>query len=254
MRFRWIVLGTGLLAVALAAAPLAQAQDASAQHGQRERGPYGGQAVRGTVTAVAADHLTIKTEAGDTYQVAVSANTRLMKNRQPVKITDVKAGDGVGAMGVMDDATKTVHAMFVTIMDAADVQRLRENLGKTYIAGKITAIDMDALKLTVLRSDNVSQVIAVDEGTSFRRGGHMMPMMDGSVSPETGRARNTEQNAGDESITLADIKIGDRVMGQGALKNGVFVPAELHVIDPSQQHRRRADSNATSGVGKPSNQ
>src|SRR5271163_3768190 len=45
----------------------------------------GGQMVRGTVTAIAADHLTVKTEAGDVYQVALSANTRVTRDRQPVK-------------------------------------------------------------------------------------------------------------------------------------------------------------------------
>ena len=46
----------------------------------------GGQMVRGTVTATAADHLTVKTEAGDIYQVAISANTRVTKERQPLKV------------------------------------------------------------------------------------------------------------------------------------------------------------------------
>ena len=32
-----------------------------------------------------------------------------------------------------------------------------------------------------------------------------------------------------ESITLLDVKVGDSVVGQGALKGGVFVPKELMV-------------------------
>ena len=134
----------------------------------------GGQMVRGTVTAVTADQLTVKTEAGDVYQVALSANTRLNKERQPVKAADIKVGDGVGAMGVLDPATKTVHAVFVGVIDAEQVKKARENMGKTYITGKVTAIDMDALKLTVKRPDGVSQVIGVDEQTSFKRGGRGM--------------------------------------------------------------------------------
>ena len=43
-------------------------------------------------------------------------------------------------------------------------------MGKTYITGRLTAIDADNLKLTVMRTDNVSQVITVDDGTSFQRG------------------------------------------------------------------------------------
>lgn len=207
--------------------------------------------VRGTVTAVAADNLTIKTEAGDVYHVAVSANTRLMENRQPVKLTDVKVGDGVGAMGVMDAPTKTVHAVFVAVMDAEQVKKAREGLGKVYITGKVTAVDMDALKITVLRPDGVTQVIGVDEGTSFRRGGRRMAaMINGSGPVETGAPGAA---ADEESVTLADVKVGDRVMGPGAVKNGLFVPTQLGIVDPSMMRQRRgrtADENGAASGGE----
>ena len=165
-----------LLAAVMTVASVAVAQD---QDGQREgRGAFaGGQMVRGTVTAVAADQLTVKTEAGEVYQVAISANTRVTKERQPMKVADIKVGDGVGAMGVLDAPTKTVHAVFVAVVDAEQVKKAREDLGKKYITGKVTAVDMDALKITVLRPDGVSQVIGVDEGTSFKRGGRGMASM-----------------------------------------------------------------------------
>jgi len=197
----------------------------------------GGQMVRGTVTAVGADRLTVKTEENDVYQVAVSANTRVMKDRQPVKVADIKAGDGIGAMGVMDAPTKTLHAVFVAVIDEEQVKKAREGLGKVYITGKVTAIDMDDAKVTVMRPDHVSQVIQADEGTSFRRGGRRQQAA-GSAVP----AAAAGANAGGESITLADMKVGDLVMGRGAVKNGVFVPAELRVMDASAQGRRRGAS------------
>ena len=52
-------------------------------------------------------------------------------------------------MGVLDAATKTVHAVFVTVMDAEQVKKAREDMGKIYITGKVTAIDLDGLKMTV---------------------------------------------------------------------------------------------------------
>jgi hypothetical protein len=208
--------------------------------GQMGSGGFaGGQMIRGTVTAVAADKLTMKTDAGDVYQVALSANTRLTKARQPVKVTDIKVGDGVGAMGTLDAPTKTVHALFVTVMDAEEVKKAREELGKVYIAGKVTAID--ELKLTVLRTDGVSQVIAVDESTSFRKGDRkLQALLNGG--PVEVNAGGGGAAASGESITLADIKVGDTVAGQGGMKNGVFVPTELGVIDAAaggQQRRRR---------------
>lgn len=223
----------------------------------------GGQMVRGTVTAAAADHLTVKTDAGEVYQVAVSANTRIMKERQPIKLTDVKVGDGAGAMGVLDAPTKTVHAVFLTVMDAEQVKKLREGLGKVYIVGKVTAID--DVKVTVLRNDGVSQVIEVDEGTSFKRGGRQMAsMLNGSgpvanvgsgrgagAGSGSGTGSGAGSGSGGESITLADVKVGDMVAGQGALKNGVFVPTELGVMDAAAMTRRRrsAEGGAAGSAG-----
>jgi hypothetical protein len=89
----------------------------------------------------------------------------------------------------------------------------------------------------------VSQVIGVDEGTSFKRGGRQMAaMVNGSGEIGSGNAR--DNNA--ESITLADVKVGDSVAGRGGLKNGVFVPTELRVIDRAvmRQRRKAADENA----------
>jgi hypothetical protein len=250
------------LATAVWALPTASA---IAQGGQDDARPgaasfAGGQMVRGTVTASAADHLTVKTDAGDVYQVAISANTRLMKDRQPVKLADIKAGDGVGAMGVLDPATKTVHAVFVTVVDAEQIKKARENMGKTYITGKVTAIDLDGLKITVERPDGVSQVIAVDENTSFKRGGRGMSAMAtgaGVVDVPAGQAQSRGNGAGGtsgaggsasgESITFADVKVGDSIVGRGGLKNGVFLPSELGVMTGSMGQRRRRPEGAAPG-------
>lgn len=252
-----------LVAVVVVALPVvlaAQGPPDGTQDGPGQRGAAfaGGQMVRGTVTAATGDQLTVKTETGEVYQVAVSANTRLTKERQPVKISNIRVGDGIGAMGVLDAPTRTVHAVFVAVVDAEQLKKARENMGKTYIAGKVTAIDMDALKLTVMRSDGVSQVIGVDEQTSFRKGGRGMAALasGGGVvkmgGGGNGRGRGNGAGAGDgagssnggESITFADVKVGDMVAGRGGVKNGAFVPTELGVLDAAaagQRRRRRAE-------------
>jgi hypothetical protein len=254
-----------LIAVTVAFPAKILAQDG--QDGPRQGGAAfaGGQMVRGTVTAATQDHLTLKTEAGEVYQVSVSANTRLSKDRQPVKMTDIKVGDAVGAMGVLDAPTKTVHAVFIGVMDAEQVKKARENMGKTYITGKVTAIDMDALKVTVMRTDGVSQVIAVDEQTSFKRGGRgMMALANGAGPIEmggpggaggrgngtgNGDAAGGRSSGGGESITFADVKVGDVVAGRGGLKNGVFVPTELGVMDAAAMGQRRRRGPDGSGTG-----
>ena len=207
----------------------------------------GGQMVRGTVTAVAADHLTVKTETGEVYQVAVTTNTRLMKTRQPVKLAEVKVGDGAGAMGVLDAGTKTVHAVFVTVVGADEVKKAREGFGKVYIAGTVKAIN--ELKLTVKRTDGVMQVIEVDEGTSFKRGARGMAAMMSGDAATVESPGNGNVDSGAESITLMDVKVGDVVMGQGGMKGGVFVPTLLRVGDAEAASQRRRRSGAGAGAG-----
>jgi outer membrane lipoprotein SlyB len=231
------------LALLLGAAAL-PAQQGSPDDGAVAMGAQG-RMVRGTVTAVNGEQISVKTDAGDLFQVAVTTNTRLMKDRQPVKFADIHVGDGVGAMGVLDAQAKTVHAAAVFVVDAAQVKKMREDMGKTYISGKVTAID--ELELTIHRQDGVTQKITVDEGTSFKRGGRRAGMaMRGDVSADAFAGGGGDNSArpggpptGGESITLADVKVGDTIIGPGALKSGVFVPTQITVIDAASMARRK---------------
>ena len=251
--------GLALSAVLLAGwmTPAAWGQDAAGDAQSRSGlALENAQRVMGTVTAAAANQLTVKTEKGETFQIVTTANTRLMKDRQTVQFGAIHSGDSVGAMGILDDSTKTLHALMVMVVDAEQVKKAREGLGKIYIVGKVTSID--DVKITLLRPDGVSQVIEVDEGTSFKRGGRGSAGMGGFggmggageiASPRTGAATES----GGESITLADVKVGDNVGGPGTAKHDVFVPTELRVAVPGtgRQRRRGADGGAaaTSGAG-----
>ena len=222
----------------------------------------GGRMVRGTVTAAALDHLSVKTETGDVYEVLITPNTQVRKGRDLMKVADIRAGDGVGAMGEMDAPKKTVHALMVMVVDAEQMKKAREAMGKTVISGTVTAID--ELKITVKRTDDVMQTIQVDEDTSFRKGGRGMGAAfaadglgggfgagRGPLAGGAGAARPMA-DAG-ESLTLADVKVGSVIAGQGALKNGVFVPTQLAISDPAaagaQQRRRRPDAATPGGPG-----
>ncbi len=217
----------------------APAGDAPQGGGQRQgrRGGMGfgrGNGVAGTVTAISETVLSLKDESGETYTVDLTANTRLMKERQPVKTTDIKVGDNVMAMGMQEPGKHEIHAAVVAVMtpeQAAEMKarakEMRENLGKTFIVGHITKID--ELKITVMRPDNVEQVIAVDENTSFRKGGGGRGMAAG-MGMSGGGAGSDTPPAG-ESITLADVKVGENITGRGALKAGVFVPTTLTIME-----------------------
>ena len=243
------------------------AQTEGGQGPGQGRGGYrgrfgGGQPVEGTVTAASGNTLTIKTDAGDSYQITVGDNARVVEKGQAIKLSDIKPGDSVTAMGQVDAANKTVQAMMVNAVDAATAAKARENLGKTYISGRITAIDADNLKITVMRRDNVSQVIAVDDGTSFQRG-------NSGVAADYAAAGGTAFGGGmrmgsrpggalgappaPESITLADIKVGDAVMATGAVKGGTFTVLKMGVSEPGAggQRRRGADDQAAPGASAP---
>jgi hypothetical protein len=236
--------------------------------GQRGGGFGGGQMgqpVQGTVTAATASKLTIKTEAGDSYEVTVTDTSRIMRAGQPIKLSDVKPGDSVTARGTVDATKKTVQAMMVMDVDAATVAKAKENLGKTYITGRITAIDSDNLKLTVMRTDAVSQVIAVDDGTSFQRGNSGVAA-DVAAAGGGGMGmgmRQGRQGAGaqaappaPESITLADIKVGDALMATGTIKSGAFTVLKMGVSEPGAgpgagRNRGAQGQSAPAGAGTP---
>lgn len=249
---------SGLLAL-LAMLPLA----ANAQMGDGSTPQFAmgnGRPIRGTVTAVTATDLTVKTESGEVYDVVITPNTQVRHGRDPMKLADVHAGDGVGAMGELDAAKKTIHALFVTVVSAEDLKKAREAMGKTMISGTVTAID--DLKLTIKRTDDVVQVIQVDEDTSFRRGGRGMAMAlspDGMTVGGGGRQRAGSGNGAApaatdnaESLTLADVKVGSVVAGQGTIKNGVFVPTTLAIGEAQAPRQRRRPDGAGPGTGTPS--
>ncbi len=237
-----------LLVFGVSLCPLLRGQ-AAAEPDEADLSLGAGRLVRGTVTQAAQDRLTLKTEAGEMYQVVLTPNTQVRRGRDPMKASQIHAGDGVGAIGEIEPASHTVHALFVTVLDAEQVKKAREDLGRKWIAGRVTAID--ELKLTVLRADKVSQVIEVDEGTSFKRGGRGLRLMLGADGDAGGQS---QARSGAESITLGDIKIGDTVVGPGTLKNGVFIPTQLAVADavaPSGRPKRGAGVRVAPPVAEP---
>ncbi len=164
-----------------------------------------GNGVRGTVTAAAPGSFTVHTEEGETYQILYSANTHLMKDRQPIEASEVHVGDMLIAGGVVDAKAKTVGAVFIADIDANQVRNARAEFGKTWVAGKVTAIH--ELKITIERAgDKQPQTLAVDENTSFRK--HR------------------------EDVTLADVKVGDFISAQGALHADTFLATTLRIMTP----------------------
>jgi len=207
----------------------------------------GGRGTMGTVSEVAADHYTIKTDSGDIYTVRFDSNTRIVKQPagmgmgmrgqggqnpaqgagqgapgnadnprmggfggratppEQIKATDIKVGDMIRAMGNADATAKSVTATAIMQLDPATVQQIHEmmaNFGKTWLMGKVTAIDGTRITLTGT-VDKASHTVVADENTSFRK-------------------RR-------DPITLADIQVGDTVRVDGVLKAGAFAATAISV-------------------------
>ncbi|HEV8491063.1 MAG TPA: DUF5666 domain-containing protein [Candidatus Angelobacter sp.] len=199
---------------------------ASAQQQERMNMPPGDNVV-GKVTAVSKDSLTIAPlMGGDAVTVKVSDTSRVVKDRQPFKLEQIKVDDVVFARGELKN--NSMQAAVVSVVNPEMIQRLqqgggpgggpgggigqgagfnREDLGKKFILGDVKAIN--ETKLTIARPDGQTQEIEVDENTSFKKNG--------------------------ESITLPDIKVGDFVRGRGELKDNTFVPKELIVGRPQMR-------------------
>jgi hypothetical protein len=202
------------LGVVMAAGPVSLAQEDNGL-GPPDGGDGMGQAfgrgngVRGTVTAAGASSFTIRTDEGENYKVLYSANTRLIKDRQPIEAADIHVGDMLMAGGIVDAKAKTVGAVVLLDIDAQEVHKAREGFGKTWVMGKVTAIH--DLRITIERAgDKQAQIVAVDENTSFRK--HR------------------------EDVTLADVKVGDVISAQGALHADTFLATDLRIMNPEAGH------------------
>lgn len=193
-----------------------------------------GPGLMGTVTGVAADHYTIKTDEGDLYTVTFNANTRILKQMirrggpgedgpggqprssgpQQLQPSDIHVGDAIAALGEVDSAAHSVGATLVLELDPARAQQMRamrESYGKTWLMGRVTEIDASTVTL-LGRIDHEPHTFVAGPNTTFRK-------------------RR-------EPITLADIQVGDRLRVEGAVKDGTFVATTVSVmgLPPGGEH------------------
>ena len=206
----------------------------TAMQGERDgsqRGPQGrGRGAFGKITAIQNDSIEIAGQDGTKSSFKLTSSTEFRKDRQSAKISDFKVGDMV-IVRTNPDAGNAAGA--AALMVAAAPQGftgrgggagqggagfMQGTLGKDYVVGEVKSVDPP--KLTVQRTDNVTQTLELNEETSLRRGR--------------------------DSITMADMQAGDHVLARGALANDVFVPKSLSVIPP-EMWKRMQEMNAEGG-------
>jgi hypothetical protein len=203
----------GLLCANAASAQESLPPDASTpqeRQGRNWGGQEGGQRpVFGKITALKNGGMEITRPDGQVLTVKFTDQTEFRKDREKATAADFRVGDMVMVRGD-ENPDHSVTAKIVGTRSGGPGGGMQMGtLGKDYVAGEVKAID--APRLTVLRPDNVMQTLELNEETSLRKGR--------------------------ESITMADIQVGDHLIARGAVQNDVFVPKGVMVMNPDQWKR-----------------
>lgn len=189
-----------------------------ADRGARYGGPRDGHGTPGKITAIHGNSIQIAKLDGSTLTVNLTDKTEYRKDRQPAQLSDFKVGDFVMVSGD-ENSDHSVTAQSLRIRSANGGPGMMGGglgggaafgeMGKDFVAGVVKSVD--APKLTVLRADNVTQTLELNEDTSLRRGR--------------------------ESITMADIQPGDHIVIRGGLQNNAFVPKSVMLLSGEQWER-----------------
>src|ERR1700740_3377421 len=188
--------------------------------GARRGGEGRGRGVFGKISAIQSGSIELIGQDGTKFSVKVTSSTEFRKERQPAKMSDFKVGDQVAVRTNQDsgNASGATAVMIVAVPAGGFAGRggggggqfmMQGTMGKDYVVGEVKSIDVP--KLTVVRTDNVTQTLELNEDTSLRRGR--------------------------DSITMAELQPGDHVFARGAVTNDVFVPKNVMVIPPEQWNR-----------------
>src|SRR5215467_15223086 len=220
------LLPNGVHSGALSAQEPPQAPGSGQGDGSQEHGPRGsregrGRPVFGKISAIGSDSIEVTGPDGNKVTLKLTSSTEFRKDRQPAKWADFKVGDPVVVRTDQADGKGTTALMVATGQvgmrggpggqggPGGGFGGGFGTMGKDFVIGEVKAID--APRLTVMRTDNVTQTLELNEETSLRRGR--------------------------DSITMADIQAGDHVIARGAVENNVFVPKNLNVVSPEQWKR-----------------
>jgi hypothetical protein len=205
-----------------------QGQPPTGDRGPRHGGAREGHGTIGKITAIHGNSLQLAKPDGSTATVNLTDKTELRKDRQPAKLSDFKVGDFVMASGDENpDHSVTAQSLRGRSANGGPGGSgagpgggaAFGEMGKDFVAGVVKSVD--APKLTVLRADNVTQTLELNEDTSLRRGR--------------------------ESITMAGIQPGDHIVIRGGLQNNTFVPKAVILLSAEQWERMQQFAQGRAG-------
>ena len=179
----------------------------------------------GTVTAIAGNSLTLKTDTGQQVAVSVPDGTRILqlapgstdlKTAQTIALKDIEVGDRVLVSGKAGDAAGSFSAARVILMKSGDIAQKHEteqaDWQKRGTGGIVSAVDAGTGTLTVTVGAK-KVAVTTSPKTQFRR------YAGDSVKFEDAKPG-----------TLAQIQPGDQVRVLGTKSDdGSSIPAEVVV-------------------------
>ena len=141
------------------------------QGGGRGQGENGPRPVMGKITSITNGTLLISKQDGQTVTVKLTDQTQFRKDGNQATAADFKVGDTVMVRGELN-ADQSISARLIGTRTGGPGGRpggwQAGTLGKDYVSGEIKSIN--EAKLTILRTDNVTQTIELNEETSLRKG------------------------------------------------------------------------------------
>lgn len=205
-----------------------QGQPSGGERGPRRGGDREGHGILGKITAIHGNSIQLTKPDGSTITVNLNDKTEFRKDRQPAKLADFKIGDFVMANGDENpDHSVTAQSLRGRSANGGPGPggagpgggAAFGEMGKDFVAGVVKSVD--APKLTVIRADNITQTLELNEDTSLRRGR--------------------------ESITMADIQPGDHIVVRGGLQNNAFVPKAVILLSTEQWERMQQFAQGRAG-------
>ncbi|MBZ5514929.1 MAG: DUF5666 domain-containing protein [Acidobacteriia bacterium] len=172
------------------------AQGPGPSGGRGFQGEPGGPRIMGTVASVGVDRITVKTGDGKEQTILLGAETRYREAQREIQLEDLKPGDHVFVMG-RAGANNEITALAVRRVTEDQMQRFGGGGDRAF--GEIIAIGKNQLTLRNRRQGE--RVVKINEQTTFMKQG--------------------------QPATLADLKVGDRVMAVGKEVNGEFTATRI---------------------------
>jgi hypothetical protein len=217
-----------------AATPAAPPADsAPAEGGRRHRqnqDDNGPRPVLGRIASIQDGVIKITRPDGSEQKVNITSKTEFRKDRETAKLKDFKVGDGVLVRGEENSDYSITAQMIAGRSGNNPNGPNRQNpvgtLGKDFVVGEVKALDPPSI--TVMRTDNVKQTFDLNEDTSLRKGR--------------------------DSVTMADLQVGDHVFVRGGVQDNQFVPKTLVVIGPDQWKRMQEIGVTSPAAGKATQQ